>query len=240
MSHQQLESPVDAIDWNRELLAHVVSPGPHPLVHGYDVEEDLARHCGQTELEYLALTGELPTPEQAASVEVALLFLAPLSLAEAPVHCAMLANLCGGATSNVIAVGAAALAEQARSSVAEHAALFAWLRGEVPDFPAELASGDVDERRTVTALEAALTVRGLRFPELFSHRPTPLAAALSVLWFSGVEDERIVEGMLVRARLPFVVAEALAGKPQLRSYAFDTPRFVYQSAAATAQPREER
>jgi hypothetical protein len=144
--------------------------------------------------------------------------------------------LCQGPTSNVIAVGAAALAEQARCIVLEHAALFAWLRGEQADFPAQCVGDAADERRTLTALETALGLRGVRFPVLFGHRPTPLAAALCVLWFCGVKDERNIEALLVRARLPFVVAEALAGNLQLRTYAFDTPRFVYQSDQA-AQTR---
>ncbi len=240
MNDPSMRSPLDSIEWPRELLAHVVTPGPHPCVHGYDLERDLAQHCGTLDLTFLALTGELPSGTQAAGVRVALLFLAPIALTEVPTHCAMLAALCGGPTCNAIAVGAAALAEQARCVVEEHRALFAWLRAAEPQFPEACSSDIPHHRQSIAAFESALEVRGLRFPALFRHRPTPLAAALSVLWLSGIEDERVLQALLVQARLPFVIAEALATKPlDFRNYAFDSPRFVYTDAPASAINSEE-
>ena len=91
--------PLDDVEWPKKLPAHVVTAGPAPRVHGYDVENDLARHYSFSDAIYLSLVGELPNDATSRAFEIALHFLAPVSAAEAPSHAAILARFCDGSTS---------------------------------------------------------------------------------------------------------------------------------------------
>ena len=115
-----LHGPLETETFPERLSARVVEPGPSPRVHGYDVEADLARYYRASDLTLLSLTGELPSPGASAAFEVACMFLAPISVAEAPVHAAVLARLCAAPSSSIAAVAAIALSQQARALVVEH------------------------------------------------------------------------------------------------------------------------
>src|SRR5687767_11162001 len=131
-----LQGPLDVASFPETLSARVVTPGPRPRLHGYDVEGDLALHYSPADLLALALTGELPSPEASAAFAVALNFLAPVSVAHASVHAATIAGLCGSTTGSTIGVAAIGLAEQARVLLDEHQELLAWLTAPTEPLPA--------------------------------------------------------------------------------------------------------
>jgi hypothetical protein len=219
--------PLDEAPAPSTLRAHVVTPGAAPRVHGYDVEGDLARHYGAAETTLLALTGELPAPEVARAFEVATAFLAPVSVAEAPAHAAVLARLCRARTSGILGIAAIALAEQARTVVADHADLVAWLDRPSGDAPARGAATD-DDARSVARLRAALAPTGLRVG-LLDRDPTRTAALVAVLHACGLVRPEQIETAIVIARLPCVMAEASAVRPgRFRRYPTNLPPFRYE------------
>jgi hypothetical protein len=112
-------TPFSQNPWPDKLTARVVQPGDDPRIHGYAVAADLAKHYRFSDVIFLSITGELPTEDQSAKFERALILLSPISVAEAPSHAASLARVCDGSNSAVIGTGAMALAEQARFAVAE-------------------------------------------------------------------------------------------------------------------------
>ncbi len=123
-----LKGPVEDLKWATRLKANVVTPGSRPRIHGYDVRGELLEHLSLSELMLLTLTGELPGKSAALAFQRAMMFLAPVSVAEAPVHASVLAGLCGSGSSGMTGVAALTLAEQARMAVEEHRPLFEWLK----------------------------------------------------------------------------------------------------------------
>jgi len=220
--------PIDEARSPEVLDGHVVTPGPRPRLQGYDVEEDLAVHYGLVETFLLAMTGELPEPWQARAAEVALEFLAPAPVAEAPAHAAVVARICGARSSAILGIGAVTLAEQAHALVEENRDLLAWLAGgEGPPPAASLASTD-EERESVVRLRAALAARDVELPVLagdLSRDP----ALLAVLFHAGLCEPEHIEAVIVAARLPCLTAEALAWRPRaLKEYPMNLPCFRYE------------
>lgn len=207
------DGPVEAYPFPSKLRAHVVSTGPAPRIHGYDVHADLALNYSCAEQAFLALTGDLPADDETSrAIEVALSFLSPSPIASAPTHAAALAHLSGATTSATIATAALALAEQARSLVHTHAA----------------ASGapTQDSKEAIGRLQQALPAR---FASHAASAPTVEAAALSVLQACGLSGDAL-EAMIVWCRLPSAVAEALAVRPgSFREYPMDLPAFRYEA-----------
>lgn len=174
-----MSSPFDG-DWPEQLAARVIDPGPPLRIHGYAIDDDLARHRSVSDVTYLALTGELPSAEQSRMFAATMIRLAGITVAEAPAHAAVLARICSGTTSSIIGVAAIALGEQARSLVAEY------------------RSGS--RHGLLEALERCGLLR----------------------------DEQL-EAAIVSARLPIVIAEALATPAgSYREYPLNVPRFVYE------------
>jgi len=224
--------PIEETEWPERLRAHVVEPGPRPRVHGYDVQGDLARHYGFAEVALLALTGELPSEEAARAFDVALVFAAPISVAEAPAHAGVLAKLCGATAQGVIGTGAVALAEQAGFMLEEHGEILEWLAARRADptleAPRSALSTDEEERAAVEGLAAALEGSGVGF--LRDREDLGLVPAiLLILDLCGLDTpEKLATAILV-SRLPCVVAEAChvrAGLFQL--YPMDLPPFRYE------------
>src|SRR3954471_9075470 len=102
--------PVETTEWPTELTAHAVTPGDDPRLFGYSVERDVAAHGRFSETVLLSLRGELPSAEECRALELALTFLAPLSIAEAPVHAAALGHMCGARSSALVGIAGVALA----------------------------------------------------------------------------------------------------------------------------------
>jgi hypothetical protein len=208
----------------------VVTPscGASPArIHGYDVEGDLARHYSFAEVTLLALLGELPSEEQAHAFDVALIFLAPLSIAEAPTHAAALARISGSPPTGVLGVAAIALAERARSVLEGASGALAWLAEPSCPLDPTLAATTEEDRQAVGRLREALAGRGIQIERL--NEPLGRDAALvAVLWFAGLTRREQLEAALVMASLPGVLAEAYRHEAaSFRDYPMQLPPFEY-------------
>jgi hypothetical protein len=218
--------PLDVGEFAEQLQARVITPGDSPTVHGYDVENDIARHYGYSEYLLLCLTGELPTPARARAFDIAMTFLGPLSVAHAPTHAAVLSRLCGARTSGTIGVASIGLSEQARVLIAEHRELIVWLARPEGELPAEYRA-DADDP-SVARLADVLGGVGVAIPAL-SHRPTRDAALVATLWTIGLKRAAQLEAALVLARLPGTLAEAFAEHAtNFAHYPVNLPRFEYR------------
>jgi hypothetical protein len=229
-SNPTLEGPLESGSFPETLTARVVTPGERPRIHGYDVEGDLARHYGPTDVLLLSLTGELPSPAAAAALRVALTFAAPVSVAHASTHAAVLARLCGSTVSSIIGVTAIALAEQARVVLDEHRALLAWLVAPTSELPLEHRARNAADSESVHRLRDALEHTGLSVPNL-ALGPARDAAILLVLAACGLRRREQLEGALVTARLPGAFAEAMAERVvDFAHYPINLPRYRYEES----------
>ena len=223
--------PAESNDWPKTLTARVVTPGDRPRVHGYDIEGDLARHYRFGESVLLALTGEAPDRSTGACFEIALTFLSPLAVTEAPTHAAVLARTCAGSAAAITGTAAVTLAEQARWLLLRYAPLLTWLEadrvGEMPDIA---RARDDEDRESVKRLREALAESGVeRLPEDDVGRD---AALLTLLHACGLRTADRIEVALVVARLATCAAEALAVKRGvLRDYPMNLPPFTYAEEA---------
>ncbi len=216
----ELHGPVEDNPWPTVLTGHVVSGA---RIHGIDARRDLARHYSFAELVLLTLTGEPPTREHGRAFELALTWLAPTGVAEAPAHAAVLARLCSASSTGVLGSGAIVLIEQARGFVDQHAALLAWLEapsGEPPCAPhAEDDDGALlrDQLRSVA-------------PGMSIAAELPVDAALvAVLHACGVRSPERLMSAVVVARFACVVAEGLAAAPRdFSSYPMNVPAYAYR------------
>jgi hypothetical protein len=201
------------IDWPEKLTARVVTPGPAPRIHGYDAEGDLARHYTWAETVLLILTGELPSESRTRAFEIAMSFLAPAPVQEAPTHAAVVARVCSVYTSAIVGTAAVALAEQARY----------WMSraNEPGDVPGEDAS--------VERLRHALRHAGLSVPGI-EGRVTRFAALVATLRFAGLEATEQQEAAMVLARLPCALAEAFATPPLSIMTCAQLPDVLYTEA----------
>ena len=225
---KQFSGPLDESPFPERLSARVVTPGDKPRLHGYDVEGDLAAHYTGSELTLLALTGELPSGEALAMFEVASAFLAPVSVAHASAHAAVVARLCGATISTTIGTAAIGLAEQARALLDEHEALFTWLRKPTDELPAPFRAEGPADAASVDRVRAALSKRGVTLPAL-ELGPTRTAALLMLLHAAGLRRRARIEAALVLFRMPAVIAEALAERPtNFGNYPINLPRFSYE------------
>ncbi|MGA7121368.1 MAG: hypothetical protein WBY94_14785 [Polyangiaceae bacterium] len=222
----QRTGPLDLGPWPDKLTARVVTPGPRPAIHGYDVEGDLARHYSFAETVLLAWTGELPTAAQGRAFEVALQFAAPAPINEAPTHAAALARICSGTTSAIQGTAAVALAEQARVLVAEHTAWLDALGASTVRVAPEYRAASDEERACVERLRAALEGL-LELPEL-AHDLSRAAALFAVFRACGLKSARHIECALVFAKLPVALAEAMATPARsFRAYPLLLPGIEY-------------
>jgi hypothetical protein len=204
--------PLDDFDWPDKITARVVSPGPRPRIHGYDVEGDLARHYSFADTVLLALTGELPSEAQVTAFDVVMQFLAPAPVNEGPAHAAVIVRICNVLTSAIVGTAAVTLGEQARAIVeGEQAA-----RAETPE-----------ERASVERLRGALRGRGVLVPTI-EYDIGRTAALIATLRFAGLERAEQIEAAFVLARLPAAVAEAFATPSHsYREYPVDLPAVRY-------------
>lgn len=220
--------PFDGNEWPDKLSAHVVSMDEKPAVHGYDVEEDLVRNYHFSDFIFLNLTGELPESDISRAFEVAMFFLAPITVAEAPSHAAGLAQLCGGTTSSVLATGMLALAEQARFTLDEHANFLRWLDDKIEQCPEIFYTKNSAECASVRRMALLIKEAGLDVPVL-QLELTRMAAILAIFYACGLTRREWIETAFVLARSPCMAAEALAVSPgNLRAYPVNLPRFRYE------------
>ncbi len=218
--------PMEEVPWPEKLTARVVTPGARPRLHGYDVEGDLARHYSFAETVLLAFTGEPPDEARGRAFETALIFLSPISIAEAPTHAAAIARLAGSGASGVLATGAIGLAEQARFIVEDHEELLQVLRDPMRVLPDRYKARSDRDRETIQRLRSALP-SSLRVP-LLDADPAPMPALLGVLFACGLTRPEWLETAMVIARLAALFSEAFAMKPgRLEEYPMDLPSFRF-------------
>jgi hypothetical protein len=232
MSAPVLDGPLESgASFPARLSARVVTPGERPCVHGYDVEGDLARHYQPSDLLFLFLSGELPTAAVSRAFAVVSLFLAPVSVAHAATHAAVVGRLCGTPASSSFGVAAIGAAEHARWLLDEHRELIAWLRAPNGSLPARFHARDAADQAAVQRLELALAPTGLAVPAL-AERPSRDAALLMVLFAVGFQRNEQLEAVIALARLPSAIAEALAESPtNFGNYPINLPRFAYTESA---------
>ena len=221
-------SPIDETAWPEQLTAHVVAPGDDPRIHGYAVQADLAPHYTFPEVALLSLTGEPPSKEAGAAFSTALVWLSPVSIAEAPSHAAVLAKICGGRHAQVVSTGVVGLAEQARFVLDAHASLLSWLSDPGTGFPADARCSDDAEKRAVRVFAHSLPTSYQRL-DVFDNEPTLIAALIAVLHSAGLTNAAQLETAWTFARLPVMAAESMAAEPgDYRNYPTNVPTYVYQ------------
>ena len=232
MSTPALDGPLEGgAAFPSRLTARVITPGERPLVHGYDVEGDLAHHYQPSDLLFLMLMGELPSEVVSRAFAVACMFLAPVSVAHASTHAAVVGRLCGSPASGAFGVAAIGAAEHARSLLDEHEELFGWLRSPRGPLPERFRAHDSANLSAVERLKRALEPTGLEVPAL-AERPSRDAALLMVLFALGFKRRERVEAAIMLARLPSGIAEALAERPtNFGNYPINLPRFAYTESA---------
>jgi hypothetical protein len=209
---EDLRGPLDDVDWPSKLAARVVSPGARPMLHGYDIEEDLARHYSFAEVVLLALTGEPPSPQTGRAFEIALVFASPVAVSEAPSHAAVVARACAASVNQIQSVAAIALSEQTRVTLEEHRGWLALLSGPLPaELPGAWRPRSEEERASVGLLRQAL--QGTIEVPVLAFDPGRTAALLAVFHGCGLRSQERIECALAWARLPLAMAEALATKP---------------------------
>jgi hypothetical protein len=224
----RFSGPLEQAESPQTLTARVITPADEPRVHGYDVERDLARYYGFTEQILLYLTGELPSEQAARAFDVALMFLAPVSVAHASTHAAVLARLCGATTSGMIGVAAIGLAEQASFLLTAHEELLQWMQSGETGIPERYRAESAAEHAATDRLIAALEPTGLSVPAL-SHGPTRSAALLMILTACGLRRREQIEAVIVLARLTSSLSEAFAERAtNFRGYPVNLPLFVYE------------
>ena len=130
----------------------------------------------------------------------------------------------------LIAVAATGLGEQVRVSLARIDAWIEALGADPSTAPLEGARATNDDDRASTArLRAAIAKTGLPVPAL-DHDLDRDAAIAAVLVAAGARSIGAIASLLVAARLPVAIAEALRVEPgAFRGYPMDLPRFVYES-----------
>ncbi len=227
---QRPPGPIEAAMWPSELTAHVMTPGHDPRLHGYSVERDLARHGGFSETLLLALRGELPSASECHAAELALMFLAPLPVSEAPTHAAVLGRVCGARSSAILGIAAVALAERARHTLERYAPVLTWLDAPAGPYPTEFTAASAAERESVARL-ADLIQPAAADLAVFQHDPDRAAAVLAVLHFAGLRRREQLEPMFVIASLAPAMAEAFAREPgSFQQYPMQLPAFEYTEA----------
>ena len=228
MSERRPNGPIEDRDAPTQVEARVITPGPDPHLHGFSVERDLALHYRFSELAQLALSGAAPDEARGRAFDVALQFLAPLAVSEAPTHAAVLTRLFAARTSATVAVACIALAERARHVVAEHADLLAWLTAGEGEIPSRHRANGEEDIACVDRLRAALAVAGVEIPALTGDLGR-WAALFTTLHFAGIRRSEQIETVLVMACLAPTMAEALAhAPPDLDKYPINVPAFSYE------------
>ena len=228
MSGRRPNGPIEDHTFPTEIEARVITPGANPHLHGFSVEGDLARYYRFPELVQVALTGAAPDEARGRAFDIALQFVAPVAIAEAPTHAAVLARLCGARTSSIVAVACIALAERARHVIAEHGELFAWLETEGAELPDHYRSGNAEDADCLDRLRTALASAGVEVPGLVQglKRWTALFMTLS---FAGLRRPEQLETVLVMASLAPTLAEAMSHAPKaFAQYPMDLPVFIYE------------
>ncbi len=218
--------PVEAGSWPAELTGYAWTSEARPRLHGYELYGDLARHYGFAELVLISLRGEAPTQAEGRLFETLLMLLAPCSVGEAPAHVAVLARTLRARWPALAASAASALAEQAESIVDQHLEFLDWLGAPTETLPTQARAQTDDEREATRLVALSVAPCGVPLP-VIDEDPSPMALLLAAAYRCGLRDAEQLKPVLMVARLPAVLAEALRRPGDLRGYPMDTPHFAY-------------
>jgi len=205
------------------------------------VQQDLAEYYSLAEVQLLALTGEPPSTETGRAFEVALIFLTPTTVAEAPVHAAGLARLCGSPTAGTLSTGAMTLVQQAAHELEHLDSLQAWLAQARGDLPKRFISEDAAETRAVERFRRALP-KDTASHRIFLHRPLLMAAIAAVLIGCGLTRPDQLTTVWLTARLPGMSAETFHVMPgSFEHYPMHLPPYRYEEPAegGAAEPSSD-
>lgn len=222
---------LDRVAFPTQLTAHVVAPTPDPRVHGYAVQADLGRHADFLDVAWLALTGEVPTAGERAALSLALVWLAPMAVNEAPTHAAVLAKVAGAPEEVVPAIAAVAVGQHTAAELAALAPLFAWLDGGLEAPPAAW----VEPAPTTGQAEAWAALAGQSAHWFGADHALPagpvlrrVAGAYALLHRLGVRDTARLQALSLWARLPTILAEAAcAASGAVMTYPAHLPAYQY-------------
>jgi len=217
------KGPIESRAWPEAIEAFVVDSSAE-RVCGYAVAEDLAVHYRFTDVILLTLTGELPSEQRGRAFEVALTCALPVSVAESPIHAAVIAGYCGARPGLLLSAASVALGEGAVSSLE---AVTPFLDGHTELPPRLRATTDAD-RRFLPHLVARL--QGTVDVPLLGREPRRDLALVAVLHACGLTTPLQVATALSLARLPVAAAEAAPRNPDqfVEKYPMDTPPFRYE------------
>jgi hypothetical protein len=223
-------SPLESVEWLEKLTARVMTASYPPLLHGYNIEGDLARYYSFAETAYLAITGVCPTIVQGRAFDAILIFASWAPINEAPTHAAHLARVCAGTTSSIQSVAAIALAEQARCILDIHqdwlTALNSGSADEIGKEAVKYPCTSETEHASVLAIRRAfsLLISGCHLHHDVSRTATIIAAFHAL----GLRERHQIERTIVLAKMTSVVAEALAAHPgRIMDYPTLLPNFEY-------------
>jgi hypothetical protein len=205
----------------------VITPGSDPRVHGYSAEDDLARHYTYSESVFLCLAGKLPSRSIGRAFDIAMQYLGPVAVTEAPTHAAVIAKLVRSKTSAILGAASVALGEAARETMLELSPLLAWLEEPAHPFPAAGRAASQQARASVTRLRDLIESTGVASP-IFDQDPSRLAALVGIMYACGLTTALQIQLAMAIAQLPFVVAEAMAAPSyDLKGYPMNLPRVRY-------------
>lgn len=218
------KGPIESHAWPVALEAFAIDESSGAArMHGYDVEGDLARHYRFSDIVYLGLAGELPTDRCSRAFELALSFLAPLSVADGPGHAAALAGFFGAPPSGVITTAAVTLADYCADAIEASASL-----SDTSDLPPGLQAHSAEEAASVARL--ATLLEGTVSVPLLARNPGRDVAIFAVMRACGLTTPLQLAAVVTIARLPAAVAEAAARSSAsfVQKYPLTTPPFVYE------------
>jgi len=203
-----MKKPLDTAPWTDKLTAHVVDPHSKSI-HGYDVENDLAKNYTFTATVLLMFTGELPSSyEPQMILETVLQFIAPSPINEAPAHAATLARACTAKLPSIIGIAASTLAEQARCMLEKHADLFTILESEDCNSVPECFLRSDNDLSAVRLRDTLLDT--LEEWPLLDFDLSFDAMVIAALHYCGFKNAEQIGALMVWAKLPSVLAEALS------------------------------
>lgn len=211
---------IDSATWPNQLDAHVVDQ-ERGLIFGYSIDQDLS--CLPLgALQYLALTGELPTREQLRIFEVAVWSLSRLGPAAAPVHAAILSQLVGATDAAIHAVAAMGVAEWASEIVVRHTPL-----SLAPASLGAFADDSDDAQLFRHALRSSLGDAFKATHLTKNVAMTRQAHIVALFRDAGLSDSQQIARAFASGVLPVVLAEAFAAKfGQFMKYPVNVPPMV--------------
>lgn len=135
---------------------HIVRPGAQPRVRGYRLHDDLGRYYAFSEVLLLAMTGEIPTPQDAHAFERALIFLMDTPITSAAAHAARVTQVGRGGPTGVTAVAATTIIAEAKEEIDRAVSLLDLIEGRDNCPDETICATSTAEREAVANLRAVL------------------------------------------------------------------------------------